>query len=166
SVDRLVYAQQKLVGGLVAETERMLKQQEQAEAAGDKRRVRELEDEIGLALLRAERGYPKNKRLIKLKGEPGVEQLLRKTEFFYLQDNAKRMPEVDDVLYFALDEKQHSLELTDKGREEIARAAGSDVSFFVIPDVGEEIARIEREFEQKERDLRAELEADASLSDE
>src|SRR5690606_19856511 len=165
-VDRLVYAQQKLVGSLVGDAERLLKEQKAAEAAGDKKRARQLEDEAGLALLRAERGYPKNKRLIKLKGEPGVDQLLRKTEFFYLQDNAKRMPEVDEVLYFALDEKQHSLELTDKGREEIARAAGSDVSFFVIPDVGDEIARIEREFEQKKRDLRAELEGDASLTDE
>ena len=165
-VDRLVYAQQKLVGSLVADAERMLREQQQAEAAGDKKTARRLDDEIGLALLRAERGYPKNKRLIKLKGEPGVDQILRKTEFFYLQDNAKRMPEVDDVLYFALDEKQHSLELTDKGREHIATAANSDVSFFIIPDVGEEIAHIEKEHEQKERDLRAELEADESLSEE
>ncbi len=165
-VDRLVYAQQKLVASLVGDAERMLKEQAEAEAAGDKKKARQLEDEIGLALLRAERGYPKNKRLIKLKGEPGVEQLLRKTEYFYLQDNAKRMPEVDEVLHFALDEKQHSLELTDQGRDFIAKAAGSDISFFVIPDVGEEIARIEKEFKQKEEDLRAELKADPSLSDE
>ncbi len=165
-VDRLVYAQQKLVGSLVADAERMLKEQAEAEAAGDKKKARQLEDEVGLSLLRAERGYPKNKRLIKLKGEPGVEQLLRKTEYFYLQDNAKRMPEVDEPLHFALDEKQFSLELTDQGREFIAKAANSDISFFIIPDVGEEIARIEKEFKKKEADLRAELKADASLSDE
>ncbi len=164
-VDRLVYAQQKLVAGLVADAERLLKERDAAEAAGDKKRARHLEDEAGLTLLRAERGYPRNKRLIKLKGEPGVDQLLRKTEFFYLQDNAKRMPEVDEVLHFALDEKQHSLEMTDKGREFIASAAGSDVSFFIIPDVGEEIARIEKDFAQKEADLRAGLKADAGLTD-
>ncbi len=165
-VDRLVYAQQKLVAGLVGDAERMFKEKEQAEAAGDKKTARALEDEIGLTLLRAERGYPKNKRLIKLKGEEGVDQLLRKTEFFYLQDNAKRMPEVDEALHFALDEKQHSLELTDKGRAFIADAAGSDISFFIIPDVGEEIAAIEKEQSKKEDDLRAALKADPSLSDE
>jgi preprotein translocase subunit SecA len=165
-VDKLVYSQQKLVAGFVGEAERLLKERDEAEAAGDKKRVRHLEEEIGLALLRADRGYPKNKRLIKLKGEPGVDQLLRKTEFFYLQDNAKRMPEVDEALHFALDEKQHSLELTDQGRESIAAAAGADVSFFIIPDVGDEIAQIEKEFEQKEKDLRETLENDASLSDE
>ncbi|MEM1043132.1 MAG: preprotein translocase subunit SecA [Bacteroidota bacterium] len=165
-VDRLIYAQQKLVAGLVGDAERLLKERDEAEAAGDKKRARELEEEAGLTLLRADRGYPRNKRLIKLKGEPGVEQLVQKTEFFYLQDNAKRMPEVDAALHFALDEKQHSLELTDKGRAFIANAANADVSFFIIPDVGEEIARIEKDFEQKERDLRASLDADASLSDE
>ncbi len=165
-VDRVIYAQQKLVAGLVGEAEKLLKQRDEAEAAGDKKKAREFEEEAGLTLLRADRGYPRNKRLIKLKGEPGVEQLVQKTEFFYLQDNAKRMPEVDAALHFALDEKQHSLELTDKGREFIAKAANSDVSFFIIPDVGEEIARIEKEFEQKEADLRESLKADASLSDE
>src|SRR5690606_29283686 len=137
-----------------------------AEAAGDRKRASQLEEEAGLALLRAQRGFPRNKKLIKLKGEPGVEQLLRKTEFFYLQDNARRMPEVDEPLYFALDEKLHQIEMTDKGREFIARAAGEDVSFFVIPDMGEEVARIEREHEAKKKALYERLQADTSLSEE
>ncbi len=162
-VDKLVYAQQKIVGRFVAEAEEKLKK---AEATDDKKLASQLEEEAGLALLRAQRGFPKNRRLIKLKQEPGVEQHLRKAEFFYLQDNAKRMPEVDAPLLFSLDEKQHSLEMTDEGRQLVADAAGEDVAFFVIPDVGDEIARIEREFEGKEQDLRDGLKADASLSDE
>jgi preprotein translocase subunit SecA len=165
-VDRLVYAQQKLVGQLVAEAEQKLKAAEQARAAGDNRQAGQFEDEAGLAILRAQRGFPKNRRLIKLKGEPGIEQLLRRTESFYLQDNAKRMPQVDEVLHFALEEKQHALEMTDKGRELIAKAAGEDVAFFIIPDVGEEVARLERQFSEKERELRERLEADESLSEE
>ncbi|HLT46542.1 MAG TPA: preprotein translocase subunit SecA [Rubricoccaceae bacterium] len=165
-VEKLVYSQQKLVAGYVADAERLLKERDAAEAAGDRKRASQLEEEAGLALLRAQRGFPRNKKLIKLKGEPGVEQLLRKTEFFYLQDNARRMPEVDEPLYFALDEKLHQIEMTDKGREFIARAAGEDVSFFVIPDMGEEVARIEREHEAKKKALYERLQADTSLSEE
>ena len=165
-VEKLVYSQQKVVAGFVSDAERLLKERDEAEAAGDKKRASQLEDEAGLALLRAQRGFPRNKKLIKLKGEPGVEQILRKTEFFYLQDNAKRMPEVDEPLHFALDEKLHSIEMTDKGRAFIAKAAGEDISFFIIPDVGEEIARIEREYEEKKTALYDALQADGSLSEE
>ncbi|NNF59282.1 MAG: preprotein translocase subunit SecA [Rhodothermaceae bacterium] len=165
-VEKLVYSQQKIVARYVAEAERLLKERDAAEEAGDKKRVSELEDEAGLALLRAQRGFPRNKKLIKLKGEPGVEQLLRKIEFVYLQDNAKRMPEVDEPLHFALDEKQHSIEMTDMGRSFIAKAAGQDLSFFVIPDVGEEIAQIEADFETKKAALYDRIKNDASLSEE
>src|SRR5690606_29136814 len=165
-VEKLVYSQQKIVAGFVNDAERLLKERDAAEAVGESKKARVLEEEAGLALLRAQRGFPRNKKLQKLKGEPGVEQLLRKTEFFYLQDNAKRMPEVDEPLHFALDEKLHQIEMTDKGREFIARAAGEDVSFFVIPDMGEEVARIEREHEAKKKALYERLQADTSLSEE
>jgi preprotein translocase subunit SecA len=166
AVDRLVYAQQKIVGQLVNEAEQKLAEVQKAEAAGDTKRARAIEDEAGLALLRAQRGFPRNRRLIKLRGEPGVQQVLRRTESFYLQDSGKRMPEVDEVLYFALDEKQHSLEMTDKGRELIADATKEDVTFFIIPDVGSEVARLEAQFEQRERELRESLAADESLTEE
>ncbi len=165
-VEKLVYAQQRLVASLVSKAENLLKQKEKAEAAGDSKKAAELEAEAGLALLRVHRGFPRNKRFIKLKGEPGVEQLLRKTEFYYLQDNAKRMPEVDAELYFALDEKQHSIELTEKGLEFITRSVGGDPDFFVLPNLGEEIARLEKEFEEALAKRKAELEADTSLSEE
>ncbi len=165
-VEKLVYAQQKIVARYVSDSERLLSERDAADEAGDSKQAKVLEEEAGLSLLRAQRGFPRNKRLIKLKGEPGVEQLLRKTEFFYLQDNGKRMPEVDEPLHFALEEKLHQLELTDQGREYIAKASGEDISFFIIPDVGEEIARIEREYEGEKSELYDTLQADESLSDE
>jgi Preprotein translocase subunit SecA (ATPase, RNA helicase) len=125
-IEKLVYLQQRLVAQLVAEAEQKLKEREEAEAAGDRKRANELEEEAGLALLRVARGFPRNKRFMKLKAEPGVGTLLQLTEAFYLQENAKNMPFVDEVLYFALDEKNHTIELTEKGHDEIARIAGQD----------------------------------------
>ena len=162
-VEKMVRDQQKLVAGYVAEGERKLQEAEAAEAAGNKKEANRLRDEAGLALLRAQRGYPRNKKLIKLKGEPGVEMIIRGVESVYLQDSAKRMPEVDEPLHFALEEKLHQIEMTDKGREFIGRAAGTDAGFFVIPDVGEEIAAIERDYEAKKEDVVEALRADASL---
>ena len=166
AVEKLVYAQQRLVAQLVSEAEQKLKQMDEAMAAGDKRRARELEEEAGLALLRAQRGFPRNKKLMKLLGEPGVGTLLQRTENFYLQDNAKNMPLVDEELYFALDEKHHSIEMTDKGRDFASRTAGEDKDLFVLPDLGEGVARIEREFAEKRKEVEAALMADESLSPE
>ena len=75
----------------------------------------EFESEAGLALFRAYRGFRRNKKLQKLMSEPGIERLKQQTEFFYLQDNAKNMHIVDEALYYALDEKQHSIEMTEIG---------------------------------------------------
>ena len=165
-VEKLVRDQQRLVAGYVSDAERALKAADEAEAAGDKKEARHLRDEAGLALLRAQRGYPRNKKLIKLKGETGVEMLIRSVEAVYLAESAKRMPEVDAPLYFALDEAQHQLEMTDKGREAIGKAAGTDADFFVIPDVGSEVAGIERTYESKKADLVESLRTDASLDEE
>jgi preprotein translocase subunit SecA len=166
SIERLVFAQQKLVAGLVTQAEKLLKERDRALEAGDNKKARELEEEAGLALLRSWRGFPKNKKLRKLLGEPGVEKLRQKTEYFYLQDNAKNMPFVDDYLYFALDEKQRSIEMSEKGREFVSKVAGLEKDLFVLPDLGEEIARIEREHEEKLRELEERLAADTSLTEE
>jgi preprotein translocase subunit SecA len=166
SIEKVVSAQQRLVAGFVSDAERLLKERDDALAEGDKRRANDLETDAGLALLRAQRGFPRNNKLQKLLQEPGVGQLLRQTEYFYLQDNAKNMPFVDEALHFALDEKQHAIEMTDSGREFAARAAGEDVDLFVLPDLGEEIAKFEGEAEQRLRDVKTELNDDASLSDE
>lgn len=101
------------------------------------------EKEGALLLYRAYRGLPKSKPLIKFLGEHGMKQLLLKTEAHYLQDQQKEMHVVDEELYFSIDEKNNQVELTDKGIELIA-GSGEDKNFFIIPDVGGEIADIEK----------------------
>jgi len=99
-------------------------------------------EEGGLALLRAHRGLPKNKTLIKFLSEPGVKQILHKTENYYMQDQNKEMPKADAELYFVIDEKHNSVDLTEKGIELITQS-GEDPHFFILPDVGSELAQIE-----------------------
>ncbi len=101
------------------------------------------EGEGGLALLRAHRGLPKNKALIKFLSEGNVKQVLLKTENHYMADQSKNMPKVDAELFFYIDEKHNQVELTEKGIELITQQ-GEDPSFFVLPDVGTEIAEIEK----------------------
>ena len=100
-------------------------------------------DDGGLALLRAFRGLPKSKALIKFLSETGMRQILTKTENQYMQDQQREMHKVDAELYFVIDEKNNSIELTEKGIELIT-ASGEDQGFFVLPDVGSEIAEIEK----------------------
>jgi len=99
--------------------------------------------EAGLALLRAYRGLPKSKPLIKFLSEPGVKALLQKTENYYMQDQNREMHKADAELFFVIDEKNNSVELTEKGIELIT-AANEDPGFFVMPDVGASIADIEK----------------------
>ncbi len=165
-IEKLVYSQQKLVAQFVSEAEQKLKESEKAAASGDKKRASELESEAGIALLRAHRGYPRNKKLVKLLSESGNGPLLQRTENLFLQDSGKNMPFIDDALYFALDEKNHAIEMSDKGRDFTARTAGEDVDLFVLPDIGENVATIERENADKRARLEKELQQDASLSEE
>jgi preprotein translocase subunit SecA len=97
----------------------------------------------GMALLRAHRGLPKNKALIKFLSEGANKQVLLKTENYYMQDQSKEMPKVDAELYFIIDEKNNQVELSEKGIELIT-SSGEDPHFFVMPDVGSEIAEIEK----------------------
>ncbi|RWU06388.1 preprotein translocase subunit SecA [Pedobacter chitinilyticus] len=101
------------------------------------------EGEGGLALLRAHRGLPKTKALIKFLSEGNNKQTLLKTENYYMADQSKNMPKVDAELFFHIDEKNNQVELTEKGIELITQQ-GEDPSFFVLPDVGTEIAEIEK----------------------
>lgn len=97
--------------------------------------------EGGFLLLRVHRGLPKNKALIKFLSEEGMKQLLQKTENFYMQDNNREMPKVDEDLLFVIDEKNNQIDLTDKGVDYISGEGDKD--FFVMPDIGGEIAKIE-----------------------
>jgi len=141
-VERLVKAQQALVAKITTEAEILLQQQRY--------------DEAGVLLLRAQRGLPKNKKLLKLLAEPSNKTLMQKTERLYLQDQGIRMHEIDDELYFSIDEKSHIIDLTEKGREFLAQIyPGGSKDLFVIPDVGTELSLIEGDstlsFEEKQK---------------
>lgn len=97
----------------------------------------------GILLLRTYKGLPKNKALIKYLSESGIKALLLKTENVYISENNKRMPEITDELYFVIDEKQNSIELTERGIDLIT-SDSDDSRFFILPDIGSEIAEIEK----------------------
>jgi preprotein translocase subunit SecA len=99
--------------------------------------------EGGLSLLRAYRGLPRNKALIKFLSEEGIKAILLKTEGQYLQDNQREMPKADAELFFVIDEKNNQIELTDKGIQLMSKNMEDD-RFFVLPDIGTEIANIEK----------------------
>ena len=128
-VDKLVNAQKKLVTQIIADAKKLI--------ADNK------DEEGGLLLLRAYKGLPKNNALIKYLSEEGNKSLLLKTENFYMQNNSKEMPKATDALFFIIDEKANSIELTEKGLDLISDSV-EDVSFFILPDVGSKIADIEK----------------------
>ncbi|MGG9960475.1 preprotein translocase subunit SecA [Ferruginibacter sp. SUN106] len=97
----------------------------------------------GLALMRAHRGLPKNGALIKFLSEPGIRVKLQKSENYYLADQQKQMPKVDEELFFNIDEKNNQVDLTDKGIQLITRA-GEDPNFFIVPDISTKLADIEK----------------------
>ena len=104
---------------------------------------KKINEEGALALFRSYKAMPKNKALIKFLSEPGIKQILIKTEEFYMQENSKHMHIATDPLLFVIDEKHNSIELTDKGIDTMTRST-EDPNFFVLPDVGAEIAEIEK----------------------
>ena len=101
------------------------------------------ETEGGKLLLRCYKGLPKYQPLIKYLSEPGIKVIMQKSENFYMQDNEREMHVVTDPLFFVINEQHHSVDLTDKGFELLASAAGNP-DFFVLPDVGSKIAEIEK----------------------
>ena len=129
-IEQLVRAQQHLVATYLGEAEKILKTK-----AGDV--------DAGLALLRVKRGQPKNTRYIKMLSQSGMAKLVHATENEYLKDNSSRMQEVDDELFFAVDEKGGTIDLTDKGREFLSKLSHQDSDIFMLPDVGSEVAIIE-----------------------
>src|SRR5210317_63346 len=141
-IQQLVEAQKKYAVSSLSEAKKLI-------AAGNDGPK---EGEGGLALFRAHRALPKNKALIKFLGEPGMRSLLTKTESYYLQDQQKEMPKADAPLFFTIDEKSNSVDLTEKGIELITKA-GEDSDFFILPDVGGEIARIEKESVEESQKL-------------
>jgi len=135
-VDNLVTLQRNLATGFLTEAKRLIKEGNTKEG--------------GFNLLRAYRSLPKNKALIKFLSEEGIKQLLQKTENQYMQDNNREMPKVDEALYFVIEEKNNQVELTDSGIQFLSQ--DTDGNFFVLPDIGTEIARIERMNLEKDKE--------------
>lgn len=125
------------------------------------------EEEGGKLLLRAHKGLPRYNPLIKYLSEAGSKLILQKSENFYMQDNSKQMPVVTDELFFVIDEKQRSVDLTDKGHELISQGV-SDSRFFVLPDIGSELSEIEKSTLSPEEKLskRDELLSDYAIKSE
>ena len=129
-VERLYSNQRALINTTLNEAKKLI-------AAGD-------EKEGGKLLLRAYKGLPKYGPLIKYLSEPGIKQLLQKTENYYIQDNEREMPVVTDPLYFVINEKQHSVDMTDNGHDLLSNSL-SDPKFFILPDVGSAMAELEKQ---------------------
>ncbi len=130
-IEKLVEAQRKAVNQYLIEAKKKI-----AEGNDDPK-------DGGLALMRAHRGLPKSGALIKFLSEPGMRVKLQKSENYYLADQQKEMPKVDKELYFAIDEKNNQVELTDNGITLITRS-GEDPEFFVLPDIATKLADIEK----------------------
>jgi preprotein translocase subunit SecA len=129
-IERLVNAQRNFVSKIVADAEKLLEEGKEAEA--------------GVLLLRASRGLPKHPRLMKVFSEPANKKLVQQTEMEYLRDQSRRMHEIDDELYYAIDEKNHQINLTDKGRDLLMPMVG-DRDFFVLPDLGTEFSVLDND---------------------
>ena len=132
-IKKLYEAQRNLVTKLLAEAKSLLTDG----ASSDN------EKKGGEQLFRSYRGLPKNKALIKFLSEPGMRALMQKTENFYMQEQSKNMHIIDDELFFVIDEKNNTVELTEKGIDLIT-ASYEDPKFYILPDIGAEIAELEK----------------------
>ena len=133
TIEKLYNAQRVLAGQCLADAKKGI-----AEKPDPKP-----EDECAKQLLRAYRGLPKNKALIKYLSEPGIKSILLRTENYYMQEQNRNMPIIDEQLYFVIDEKNKQVELTDKGMEFLT-SLGEDPNFYQLPDIGSAIAEVEQ----------------------
>ena len=140
-VERLYRFQSNLVAKFVGEAEQLLNKDGKSNG-----------NEAGIALLRAYRGLPKNNKLAKVLSEASYKKLMQSTELEYLREQAKHMHIIDDELYFVIDEKNNTIELTDKGREELAKGSGIEKEYFVLPDLGTEMSKLENDPELSEEE--------------
>lgn len=148
-VEKLVNAQRKLVNEQLADAKRLLAST--PENTPDKKQLEANLKLGGEKLLRAFRGLPKNKALIKYLSEEGIRTTLQKTENYYMQDQNKEMHKIDDELYFVIEEKQNSIDLTERGIDLIT-GSGDDPNFFILPDISTELSQLEVEgLEAEER---------------
>ena len=131
NVEKVVTAQRRLVTQILSDAKTKL--------ASDDKEVRK---EGALLLFRAYKGLPKNSALIKFLSQEGMKNILLETEAYYLQDNSREMPKATEPLYFVIDEKNRSVELTDKGIDELT-GSSNDPQFFVLPDIAAQLSEVE-----------------------
>ncbi|MBU1707061.1 preprotein translocase subunit SecA, partial [bacterium] len=131
-VDHLVRLQRNFVTSIISEVEKRLEDDDAFE-----------DYEVGKKLLLCHRGQPKHKRLVRILGETGTKRFMQRVENDYIRD--KKMHELDEELYFSIDERTHGVDLTEKGREILTKQSGGDPDLFVLPDLPDEFARIEND---------------------
>lgn len=131
-IERIFRKQKNYIANILAEAEKII------EESGPT-------PEAGVHIFRAFRGLPKNNKLMKILSEASNKKLMQETELEYLREKAKNMHIIDDELYFVIDEKNNSIDLTEKGREELAQGSGMEKDFFVLPDLGTEISKFEND---------------------
>ncbi|MCR5513110.1 MAG: preprotein translocase subunit SecA [Prevotella sp.] len=149
-VERLVGVQRQLATQYLADAKQKISEGQKLSESGDKKGAQDLLDEGFLALYRSHKALPKNKPLIKYLSEEGIKSGMLKTEEIYMENNNRRMPEAVEPLFFVVDEKLNSCDLTDKGTAWLAKQV-NDAELFVLPDIAAQLSA---------------LEGDASLSDE
>ena len=142
-IQRLVSLQKTYLSNILSEAKNLIKDSDN--------------DQGGFLLFRAYRGLPKNKALIKFLSEQGVKQTLQKTENFYMQDNNREMHQIDEELYFTIDEKNNQIELTDKGIETLSQDL-DDKDFFIMPNISTEVKSIEEKGLSSEEEAKAKSE--------
>ncbi len=140
-VEKLYRLQSNLVAKFVQEAEDFLN----TDGKGN-------DNQAGIQLLRAYRGLPKNNKLAKVLSNPECKKLMQSTEMEYLREKAKNMYIIDDELYFVIDEKNNTIDLTEKGREELAKGTGMEKDYFILPDLGTEISKLEHDDSLTEED--------------
>ncbi|MGV3764628.1 MAG: preprotein translocase subunit SecA [Chitinophagaceae bacterium] len=141
-IEQLVNAQKQVVNKFLIEAKKKISEGDDDPKSG------------GLALMRAYRGLPKSGPLIKFLSEPGIRVKLQKAENYYLADQQREMPKVDEELYFHIEEKNNSVDLTDRGLQMITKA-GEDPSFFIMPDLSIQLAEVEKQETTPEEKLLA-----------
>ncbi len=133
-IERLYRIQSNLISKFVSDAETILNDENNKNFT-----------EAGKLLLRAQRGLPKHSKLAKVLSEPSYKKLVQDTELEFLREKAKNMHIIDDELYFVIDEKNNTIDLTEKGREELAKGTGMEKDYFILPDLGTEISKFEND---------------------
>ncbi len=131
-IERLYRKQKNYVANILQEAEKIIEENGQT-------------PEAGVQIFRAYRGLPKSNKLAKILSEASNKKLMQDTEMEFLREKAKNMYIIDDELYFVIDEKNNSIDLTEKGREELAQGSGMEKDFFILPDLGTEISKFEND---------------------